>query len=203
MVYHIDGASAVNSKSVNLWPIQCFIVELPPKLRYWFANILVRDLLWCPKKSDLNIFQERFVSELEQTQNFQVQIEVDSVNIVIERINLHGHLADLVSKALYLFFCQFSGKNECSVCLHPAERVQQRTRSIHIYPYQKPGTPLLNTCANTFACKDSWENKKGGIWGERCVVSSMCSESSKSSRIKLYASCSYGYVPTKVEHLDK
>ena len=61
--------------------------------------------------------------------------------IVIERINLHGHLADLVSKAPYLCFYQFSGKNECSVCLHPRERVQQRRRSIHIYPYKNQEPP--------------------------------------------------------------
>lgn len=192
----------MKSKSVNLWPIQCFTIELPPKLRYCFAYILVCGLLWCPEKSNLNIFQERFVSELEQTQNFQVQIEVDSVNIVIERINLHGHLADLVSKAPYLCFCQFSGKNVFSL-LTPKRKGSAKKGEYPHLSIKKPGTPLLNTCANTFACKDSWENKKGDIWGERCVVSSTCSESSKSSLIKLYASCSYGWVPAKVKQLDK
>ena len=149
----------MKSKSVNLWPIQCFIIELPPKLRYCFAYILVCGLLWCPEKSNLNIFQERFVSELEQTQNFQVQIKVDSVNIVIERINLHGHLADLVSKAPYLCFCQFSGKNECSVCLHPRERVQQRRGSIHIYPY-KNQEPLVEHMRKHFCMQGQLREQK-------------------------------------------
>ena len=160
----------MKSKSVNLWPIQCFIIELPPKLRYCFACILVCGLLWCPKKSNLNIFQERFVSELEQTQNFQVQIEVDSVNIVIERINLHGHLADLFSKASYLCFCQFSGKNECSFCLHPGERVQQRRGSIHIYPYKNQEPPCW-THAQTLLHARTAERTKKAVFGVKGVSS--------------------------------
>ena len=66
LVYHIDGAPAVKSKSMNLWPIQCFVVELPPKLRYSFSNILVCGLSYSSKKPDLKVFQERFVNELEQ-----------------------------------------------------------------------------------------------------------------------------------------
>ena len=160
----------MKSKSVNLWPIQCFIIELPPKLRYCFAYILVCGLLWCPEKSNLKIFQERFVSELEQTQNFQVQIKVDSVNIVIERINLHGHLADLVSKAPYLCFCQFSGKNECSVCLHPRERVQQRRGSIHIYPYKNQEPPCW-THAQTLLHARTAERTKEVVFGVKGVSS--------------------------------
>jgi len=33
LVYHIDGAQAVKYKSINLWPIQCFVLELPPNLQ--------------------------------------------------------------------------------------------------------------------------------------------------------------------------
>ena len=168
MVYHIDGAPAVKSKSMNLWPIQCFIVELPPKLRYCFSNILVCGLSCSPKKPNLNIFQERFVSELEQTQNFQVQIEVDSVNIVIERINLHGHLADLVAKAPSLCFCQFNGKNGCSVCLHPGERVQQGRGSIRIYPY-KNQEPPRRTHAQTLLHARTAERTRKAVFGVKGV----------------------------------
>jgi len=36
----VDGAPAVKSRSMNLWPIQCFRVVLPPKLRDCFSNKL-------------------------------------------------------------------------------------------------------------------------------------------------------------------
>lgn len=89
---------------MNLWPIQCFIVELPPRLRYCFSNVLFCGLSCTSKKPDLKIFQERFVTEIEQLQGFEVQIEVNAQNISIQRIALHGHLADLVAKAPSLCF---------------------------------------------------------------------------------------------------
>ena len=70
-----------------------------------------------------------------------MQIAPDCTNIGIERICLHGHLADLVSKAPSLCFCQFSGKNGCSICLHPGERVQRGKGSIWIYPYSNQEPP--------------------------------------------------------------
>lgn len=141
LVYHIDGAPAVKSKSMNLWPIQCFVVELPPTLRYCFSNILVCGISCSPKKPDLKVFQERFVNELEQLQGSRVELEVDATNISIERIALHGHLADLVAKAPSLCFCQFNGKNGCSVCLHPGERIQKGKGSIRIYPFDNQDPP--------------------------------------------------------------
>jgi len=36
----VDGAPAVKSRSMNLWPTQCFLVEHPPKLRDYFSNKL-------------------------------------------------------------------------------------------------------------------------------------------------------------------
>lgn len=141
LVYHIDGAPAVKSKSMNLWPIQCFVVELPPKLRYSFSKILVCGFSCSSKKPDLKVFQERFVNELEQLQNFEVQIEVDLTRISIERVALHGHLADLVAKAPSLCFSQFNGQCGCSICLHPGERIQRGRGSIRIYPYANQETP--------------------------------------------------------------
>ena len=127
---------------MNLWPIQCFIVELPPRLRYCFSNILFCGLSSTPKKPDLKIFQERFVTEIEQLQGFEVQIEVNGQNISIQRIALHGHLADLVAKAPSLSFCQYNGKCGCSVCLHPGTRIQKGKGNTRIYPYTNQEPPL-------------------------------------------------------------
>ena len=70
LVYHIDGAPAVKSKSMNLWPIQCFVFELPPELRNCFLKILVCGLSCSPKKPDLKVFQQRFLTKFQQLQGF-------------------------------------------------------------------------------------------------------------------------------------
>lgn len=168
LVYHIDGAPAVKSKSMNLWPIQCFVVELPPRLRYCFSNVLVCGLSCSSKKPDLKVFQERFVNEIEQLQGFEVQIEVNSQSIAIERIALHGHLADLVAKAPSLSFCQFNGKCGCSVCLHPGERIKRGKGSIRIYPYTNQEPPL-RTHAQTILHATAAERTGKPLFGVKGV----------------------------------
>ena len=115
----------MKTKSLNLWPIQCFVVELPAKLSYSFPSILVCGLSCTPKKPNLKVFQDKFVNELESLQHSQVQLVVGVTNISIHTICLHGHLADLVAKAPSLCFSQFNGESGFSICLHPGERIQQ------------------------------------------------------------------------------
>lgn len=142
LVYHIDGAPAVKSKSMNLWPMQCFIVELPPRLRYCFSNILFCGLSCGAKKPDLKVFQERFANELEEIQGCQVVVQGNCTQIPIERISLHGHLADLVAKAPSMCMNQYNGKCGCSICLHPGERIQQGRGNVRVYPYTNQPPPL-------------------------------------------------------------
>ena len=56
LIFHTDGAPAVKSKTLSLWPIQCILVELPPAVRYSFKNVLFCGL-WCgTKKPNLQMF---------------------------------------------------------------------------------------------------------------------------------------------------
>ena len=142
LVYHIDGAPAVKSKSMNLWPIQCFVVELPPELRYSFSNVLVCGLSCGPKKPDLKIFQEKFVQEKEELQGGQIKVVASGAESTVETVDVHGHLADLVAKAPSLCMSQFNGHSGCSVCLHPGERIQQGRGNIRVYPYNSRDHPL-------------------------------------------------------------
>ena len=116
LVYHINGAPAVKSKCVNLLPIKCFVVEFPPQLRYCFSNILVCGILCGPKKPDLKIFQDTFVTKIQE-----IQGGASGAELPVETVDVHVHLANLVAKAPSLCFCQFNGQSGCSVCLHPAE----------------------------------------------------------------------------------
>ena len=163
LVYHIDGAPAVESKSMNLWPIQCFVVERPPNLRYCFSNMLVYGLSCTPTKPDIKFFQERFVTELEQLQHFLVNIWKDFANISIERVILHGHRTDLVAKTPSLCFCQYNGKSGCLICLRPGRRIQHGKGSIRIYPYTIQEPPR-RTQSNTLACTDNIKNRETCTW---------------------------------------
>lgn len=142
LVYHIDGAPAVKSKSVNLWPIQCFVVELPPELRYCFSNILVCGISCGPKTPDLCIFQNKFVEEIEEIQGGQVNVTTPGGVVSVETVDLHGHLADLVAKAPSLCFSQYNGKSGCSVCLHPGDRIKKGKGYSRVYPYSDEDHPL-------------------------------------------------------------
>ena len=82
------------------------------------------------------------MTEIEQLQGFEVQIEVNAQKISIQRISLHEHLADLVAKAPSLCFCQFNGKCGCSVCLHPGTRIQRGKGSIRICSFSDQEPPL-------------------------------------------------------------
>ena len=90
----------------------------------------------------IKFFQERFVSELEQTQNFQVQIEVDSVNIVIERINLHGHLADLVAKAPSYVFSNLMVKMDVQFA-YTQEKEFSKEGGVSAFTHTKTRNPLV------------------------------------------------------------
>ena len=58
LYWHLDGASAMKSKSMSLWPIQSFLVELPLNLRYSYKNILLSGLWYGKKKHNMQIFQD-------------------------------------------------------------------------------------------------------------------------------------------------
>lgn len=75
------------------------------------------------------------MTELERLQHFEVKIWKDLANISIQRVILHGHLADLVAKAPSLYFRQFNGKSGCLICLQPGRRIQHEKGSIRIYSY--------------------------------------------------------------------
>ena len=81
---------------MNLWPIQCFVVQFPPELRYSFSNVLVCGLSCGPKKPDMKIFQEKFVQEIEELQGGQIKVVASGAENTVETVDVHGLLADLV-----------------------------------------------------------------------------------------------------------
>ena len=139
LVFHIDDAPAVKSKTLNLWPIQCFVVELPLSIRYSFKNILFCGL-WCgTKKPLLQLFQSYFVEQIEEINRTGVNVSINERMEVIRipTIKVLGHIADLVAKAPSLNMKQFNGEFGCSICLHPGERIKKGRGSVRVYPIVK------------------------------------------------------------------
>ena len=136
LFFHIDGAPAVKSKTLSLWPIQCILVELPASIRYSFINVLFCGL-WCGvKKPDLQLFQKYFVDQVQaiNQSGLNVKVRATKKQIKVTVLNVHGHIADLVAKAPSLNFRQFNGHFGCSVCLHPGERIAKGKETVQIYP---------------------------------------------------------------------
>ena len=104
-------------------------------------SLLICGLFCTPEKPHLKVFQDTLVNKIENLQHFEVQIEVNKTKISIEKICLHGHLADLVAKAISLCFSQFNGKSGCYISLHPGQMVQQCKGTICIYPYTNKEPP--------------------------------------------------------------
>ena len=136
LLFHIDGAPAVKSKTLSLWPIQCILVELPLATRYSFENVLFCGL-WCgTKKPDLQLFQKYPVDQVQEINEsgLNVNIRATMEQVKVTLLNVHGHIADLVAKAPSLNFKQFNGQFGCSICLHPGERIAKGKGTVQIYP---------------------------------------------------------------------
>ena len=135
-VFHIGGAPTVKSKTLNMWPMQCFVVELPLSVRYSFKNIIFSGLWFLAKKPSLQLFQAKFVNQIQTINASGLEFKVDKTGetIYVSSVQVIGHLADLVAKAPLLNMKQFNGEFGCSICLHPGERVGKGRGNVRVYP---------------------------------------------------------------------
>lgn len=132
LYWHLDGAPALKSKNMLLWPIQSFVAELPLKLRYSYKNILLSGLWYGKKKPNMQVFQESFVN---QVISLGDGFQVTGQSATKFKLTINGQAADLVAKGPSLNFKLFSGKWGCSVCLHPGRRLPGRGNK-RIYEYK-------------------------------------------------------------------
>ena len=63
------GAPLIKSKSFSMWPLMCFLVELPPQEGYKFDNILLTGLWYGKSKPNVPVFLKHFVNELSDLAN--------------------------------------------------------------------------------------------------------------------------------------
>ena len=63
-----------------------------------------------------------------------MNIQATRQQVKVTVLNVHGHIADLVGKAVSLSFGQFNGHFGCSICLHPGEQIAKGRETNQIYP---------------------------------------------------------------------
>lgn len=107
LYWHLDGAPAMKSKNMSLWPIQSFVAELPLNLRYSYKNILSSGLWYGKKKPNMQMFQQKFVA---QVTSLSDGFCVTGQSTPKFKLNINGQAADLVAKGPSLNFKLFSGK---------------------------------------------------------------------------------------------
>lgn len=112
---------------MNLWPIQSFVVELPPELGYCFSSTLVCGLPCSPIKRSEKYSNRSFWPSF-QSPRFP-SADCRKKDFPAWKSWWSGCQGSI------FIFLQFNGINRCSICLHSGERVQQGKSSIWIYPY--------------------------------------------------------------------
>ena len=111
---------------MSLWPIQSFVAEMPPYLRYSFRNILLSGLWYGQKKPEMKVFQNRFIE--------QVKILKDGFRFTKFKLAVCGQAADLVAKGPSINCKLHNGKFGCCTCLHAGRRLPGRGNK-RVYEY--------------------------------------------------------------------
>lgn len=116
ILWNCDGIPVFKSNNVQIWPIQCQIIELSPKDRQ--SNICVPCLWLGNTKPNMVTFLTAFVAQLKELEQVGIKWR-DSKNT--ERTSkIHSLLcsADSVARPLLKNTKQFNGKFGCDFCLH-------------------------------------------------------------------------------------
>ena len=138
LYWHLDGAPALKSKNMSLWPIQSFVAEMPPALRYSFKNIVLSGLWYGKKKPEMQVFQNHFVQQVKVLKE-GFWLDIDGIQRKF-KILINGQVADLVAKGPSINCKIHNGRFGCSICLHAGRRLPGRGNKI-IYEYHSVAPP--------------------------------------------------------------
>ena len=78
LYWHLDGAPALKSKNISVWPIQSLVVELPMNLRYLYKSILLSGLWYGIIKPNMSVFQDSFVTQVSLLKDGLQFLELDN-----------------------------------------------------------------------------------------------------------------------------
>lgn len=115
LIVYTDGVQLTNSSKIEVWPIACSIIELPPIIRNSVANKLIFGL-WCGKqKPDSDILFEKFIDYIQNLNLNGLEISVDN-KVIKFYFNLYGFLSDSPARSLSIKINQHNGYNSCPFC---------------------------------------------------------------------------------------
>jgi len=134
MVWHIDGAPTIKSKTLDIWLITAFIVELPIKRRFALRDIILCGVWYGNTKPDFELFQLHFVKEVKRLRDHAFIVHINGQELEFT-LKLEASLADLPARAASLNMKQFNGRFGCTLCYHPGCKLNEESL-VRIYPYQ-------------------------------------------------------------------
>ncbi|KAL7290838.1 hypothetical protein TKK_0015573 [Trichogramma kaykai] len=121
--FNTDGAQLFESAKRSLWPLQLYINELPPEIR--FKHLLIAALMESesePTANRLNLFMETMIMECQHLSVDGVPI-TDSESGIVQNIIIIPFTAnvDTVARPKLQNRIQFNGYDGCSWCYHPGK----------------------------------------------------------------------------------
>ena len=117
---------------MSLWPIQSFVAEMPPYLRYSFRNILLSGLWYGRRKPEMKVFQDRFIEQVKTLKDgFRLNVDGEETKF---KLAVCGQAVDLVAKGPSINCKLHNSKFGCSTCLHAGRRLPGRGNK-RVYEY--------------------------------------------------------------------
>ncbi|XP_014235969.2 uncharacterized protein LOC106658483 [Trichogramma pretiosum] len=169
--FNTDGAQLFNSSKKSLWPLQLYINELPPEIR--FKHIIIAALMETesePTAKLMNLYMKELVEEMQQLREEGVQI-INSLSGEVEYVSIMPFTGnvDTVARPKLQNRIQFNGAYGCSWCYHPGIWIDGSMR----YVLQNEDAPLRSHVEHVSDMKFALESNKSirGVKGESILLS--------------------------------
>jgi hypothetical protein len=112
---HVDGAPLVRTTKSSLWPCFASIVEIPPPVREYQANILVLALWASSVKPNVDLFLGECIETLDELRRSPSKFVIDDREVELT-IKVQFFVSDLPAKSLFLNVINHNGYYACNHC---------------------------------------------------------------------------------------
>ncbi|CAF4838892.1 unnamed protein product [Rotaria socialis] len=121
LILHSDGAPLVRSTKQSIWPFFASIVELPPPVRDYQANIILLSLWSSKRKPDVNVFLEKSINDIERLINHGTAFYINNMEYRF-LIRIQFFVSDLPARALMFKTTHFNGHWSGSSVIYPYDK---------------------------------------------------------------------------------
>ncbi len=146
IVVSSDGSPLIKSRKFNIWPLMCYMVELPPHIRYKFENILLAGLWFGKSRPNMPLFLKGFTDEMSNLEN-GCEFEDARGQILSSVCRIQSVVPDLPAKALLFNMKQFNGKFGCCTCMRPSR--YDAAFNTRLYEYTTCETIAIRTAVES------------------------------------------------------